>query len=277
MLCLDGRGRGTQTPAPRYSLPAVALAAVIMLWLWNSYFPSKDTPMLRWIMLIAALGMMAALPGCKRSVSWHQKLTLVIGTPAGEVSGSSVTRVENITNKGALVLPEARGTRSYWTGEAVAVEVLPGKWLFALLEGEGGTDAGHWVYAAYDLNAALGADGYPSYETAMAKLRAQPMNVPVSLPADGLPILVTFGDITDPTSVQRVDPTDLAASFGPSVDLKAVTLEITDEPVTVGRVDAVLGWLGPYPEPALGPATGGTENIPFYRRIHMGDFIRRPG
>ena len=50
----------------------------------------------------------------------------------------------------STVLPEARGTRSHWTGEAVAVEVLPGKWLFALLEGEGGTDAGHWVYAAYD-------------------------------------------------------------------------------------------------------------------------------
>ena len=114
--------------------------------------------------------------------------------------------------------------------------------LYRLLEGEGGTDAGHWVYAAYDLNAALGADGYPSYETAMAKLRAQPMNVPVSLPADGLPILVTFGDITDPTSVQRVDPTDLAASFGPSVDLKAVTLEITDEPVTMGQIERLPFW-----------------------------------
>lgn len=199
--------------------------------------------MLRWIMLIAALAVMAAVPGCKRSVSWHQKLTLVIGTPAGEISGSSVTRVENMTDKGALVLPEARGTRSYWTGEAVAVEVLPGKWLFALLEGEGGTDAGHWVYAAYDLKGALGPDGYPGYEAAMTKLRAQPKNVPVPLPADGLPMLVTFGDITDPTSVQKVDPADLAASFGPGVSLEAVTLEITDEPVTVGRVEAVLGWL----------------------------------
>ena len=199
--------------------------------------------MLRWIMLIAALGVTTALPGCKRSVSWHQKLTLVIGTPAGEVSGSSVTRIENISSKGALVLPEARGTRSSWTGEAVAVEVLPGKWLFALLEGEGGTDAGHWVYAAYDLNEALGADGYPSYEAAMAKLHAQPKNDPVPLPADGLPLMVTFADITDPTSVERVDPTDLTASFGSGVDLKAVTLEITDEPVTEGRVEAALVWL----------------------------------
>jgi hypothetical protein len=110
----------------------------------------------------------------------------------------------------------------------------------------------------------------------MEKLRTQPMNVPVPVPLDGLPLLVTFADITDPTTVQRVDPENLAASFGPGVRLKAVTLEITEEPVTVGKVVEVLGWLGPHPEPALGPATGDIKNIPFYRRIHMGDFIRRP-
>ena len=216
------------------------------------------------------------LSACKREISWHQRLTLIVDTPQGEVSGASVTRVENVTNKGSLVLPEARGTRSHWTGEAVAVEVLPGKWLFALLEGEGGTDAGHWVYAAYDLNKARGPDGYPSYEAAMAKLRKQPKEVPVPLPEDGLPVLVTFGDISDPTSVARVDPKDLEASFGPGVSLNSMTLEITDGPVTEGRVEAVLAWLGPYPEPGLGPATGGTTNIPFYHRVHMGDFIRRP-
>lgn len=136
--------------------------------------------MLRWTMLIAAVVALTSLPGCKRSVSWHQKLTLVVNTPQGEVSGSSVTRVENVTSKGPFVLAEARGTFSYWTGEAVAVEVSPGKWLLALLEGEGGTDARHWVYKAYDLGSALGSDGFPSYDAAMAKLRAQPSNTPVS-------------------------------------------------------------------------------------------------
>lgn len=176
------------------------------------------------------------------TVSWNQRLTLVVETPEGEDSGSAVTRVENVTSKGALLLPEARGTRSYWTGEAVAVEVLPGRWLFALLSGEGRTDAGHWVYAAYDLGAAVGSDGYRSYDAAMAKLRAQPMEVPVPLPADGLPLLVTFDDITRPETVRRVDPSDLAALFGEGVRLQAVTLEITRAPVTEGRVEGVLGW-----------------------------------
>ena len=47
----------------------------------------------------------------------------------------------------------------------------------------------------------------------------------------------------DPASVARVDPTDLAASFGPGYALSSITLAITDEPVTKGRVEAVLGWL----------------------------------
>lgn len=322
------------------------------------------------------------------TVSWNQRLTLVIETPQGEVRGAAMTRVENVTSKGALVLAEARGTRSYWTGEAAAVEIGPGRWLFALLQGEGATDAGHWVYAAYDLGTAVGADGYPSYDVAMAKLRVQPMDVPVPLPVEGMPMLVTFDDITKPETVRRVDPDDLDAAFGcaqtegiifpwrdagmirrdwietetnrlsremaadragltdpaaaaleelyeiverayamdettrrrrtgelralftreqqrqwekarleltaelpatlPSVErltatvggpchrLKTVTLEITREAVTERQIKGVLGWLEPYPEPALGPATGGTTDIPFYRRVHMGDFIRRP-
>ena len=177
------------------------------------------------------------------TVSWNQRLTLVIETPQGEVRGSAVTRVENVTSRGVLALAEARGTRSNWTGEAVAVEVRPGRWLFALLQAEGGTDAGHWVYAAYDLGTAVGADGYPSYDAAMAKLRAQPMDVPAPLPVEGMPMLVTFDDITRPETVRRVDPENLAAVFGEGVRLKAVTLEITREAVTVGVVEGVLGWL----------------------------------
>ncbi|WP_417415418.1 hypothetical protein [Hoeflea sp.] len=60
------------------------------------------------------------------------------------------------------------------------------------------------------------------------------------------PLLVTFADINDPASVALVDPDDLAASFGPGYALSSITLAITDEPVTKGRVEAVLGWLEAY-------------------------------
>jgi hypothetical protein len=67
---------------------------------------------------------------------------------------------------------------------------------------------------------------------------------PLVLPVEAYPLLVTFADIEDPASVARVEPGDLAAHFGPGYALSSITLAITDEPVTKGRVEAVLGWLG---------------------------------
>jgi hypothetical protein len=182
------------------------------------------------------------------TVSWNQRLTLVIETPQGEVRGSAMTRVQERTSRDLL----APGTamRRTLTGEAVAVEVLPGRWLFALLQGDGATGAGGWAYKAYDLGAAVGSDGYRSHSLSMGKLRAQPLDVPVPLPADGMPMLVTFDDITKPETVRRVDPADLAAVFGEGVRLQAVTLEITKDAVTEGRVEGVLGW---WPERRSGP------------------------
>ena len=57
-----------------------------------------------------------------------------------------------------------------------------------------------------------------------------------------LPFLVHFRDISDPTSVEQVTPDNLAASFGPGVELKSATIEITDAPVTTG-ITAKLPWL----------------------------------
>lgn len=103
-----------------------------------------------------------------------------------------MTEVTKTESSGSLVLPEARGVRSKVTGEAVVVEVAPGKLLFALLSGTGEEkrDATHWVYPAYQLGEA------GSYGGATMKLRSQPHDTPVPLPPEGWPMLVTFDDIT---------------------------------------------------------------------------------
>ena len=133
---------------------------------------------------------------------------------------------------------EARGVRSKVEGEAVVVEVAPGKFLFALLSGSGEEkrDATHWVRLAYQLSEA------DSYGGEMMKLKSQPHDAPVPLPPEGWPMLVTFDDITRPETVRRVDPANLAGVFGEGVRLKAVTLEITEDSVTEGQVERVLGW-----------------------------------
>ena len=166
------------------------------------------------------------------TVAWHQRLTVTVQTPAGEVSGAAVTAITKVDTDGAWVLPEARGVRSKIRGEAVVVEIAPGKYLFALLGG-----ASHWTYPAFGLGQGL------SYEDSMDKLMGIPHDTPSPLPVEDYPLLVTFADITDPATVTRVDPANLAASFGPGVSLTSVTLAVTEDPVTEGRVEGVLGWL----------------------------------
>lgn len=55
-------------------------------------------------------------------------------------------------------------------------------------------------------------------------------------------MLVTFRDIDDPASVEKVDPANLAATFGEGVSLKRITVELTDGPVTRG-IEERLPWL----------------------------------
>ena len=70
-------------------------------------------------------------------------------------------------------------------------------------------------------------------------------------------MLVTFTDIADPATVREVSPDNLAASFGPGVSLRRITLGITKDRVTEGRVDKLLEWLAWSRERFL--AAGGGE------------------
>ena len=115
------------------------------------------------------------------------------------------------------------------------------------------------------------------YGGEVMKLSSQPTDMPVPIPPEGWPLLVTLDDITKPETVRRVNPEDLAAVFAEGVRLKAVTLEITGEAVTEERVEAVLTWLGAYPEPSLCPATGGPlAQAPFCRLAKMATSFEGP-
>lgn len=176
---------------------------------------------------LAAL-VLLVLAGCNEERwYWHQRLTLVVNTPAGPKAASSVVACEATRRYGALWLPEARGMGDgrACQGEAVVLEVAPGRYLFALL----GDPSAFRVFFP-------GA----SKEKVVAKLVK--LRETREVPRRFYPVLVTFGDVSDPKTVMQVDPQDLAASFGPGVSLSAVTLEITEAPVTEGVVEGVLGW-----------------------------------
>ena len=126
----------------------------------------------------------------------------------------------------------------------VAVEVLPGKWLFALLgtNGAGPTSATAWAQVTFAPERDANNDARQHSER-MKDIKRQPYDTPVPLPPEALPLMVTFTDIADPASVERVNLNDLEATFGPGVRLKAVTLEVTRAGVTEGQPEEVAHWL----------------------------------
>jgi hypothetical protein len=170
--------------------------------------------------------------------NWHQKTIVEIETPDGLKTGSSVVSVR--WKEGSRIggyFPGTEKANSSFSGEATVVEVLPGKYLFALLKGE--THLGDPEVVALGM---FGVDGTIRHAVPILKNSRQKEDIP----RDHYPLLVTFKDLNDPASVQQVEPDQLATIFGLDIKLKRITLEITDEPVTRGKVEKVLGWFSKY-------------------------------
>lgn len=167
--------------------------------------------------------------------SWHQKMTVEVEVDGQMYSGSSV--VEMIV-RGNPELPLSTSVRNLkMRGEAVVVELPKQQYLFALL-----------TYNAFLTGKVFhdivgGVVSQP--ERGWAK-KIQDVRESRDLEPTDYPQLVMFTDITDPKTVKKVDPGNLAELFGPGVSLKRITLEITDEPVTEGRVESVLRWYWDY-------------------------------
>ena len=179
--------------------------------------------------LQAALALpLLGLVGCKANNSEYRfRLTVEVDTPDGLKSGSSV-----IEAWAANDFPGSQ--RRLWgvSGEAVAVDLPQDQTLFALLK----TNAQYGDMLGLSMLALdpTFTEHYDVVGTA-ARLRAREgIRSPAVVDPETYPMLVTFGDIDDPTSVQLVDPDDLAATFGEGYALKRITVEITDDPVTRG-------------------------------------------
>jgi hypothetical protein len=190
---------------------------------------------MKWLVTcLVAIGLvLVVLKGCGGElfgVSWNRKLTVTVTTPAGEVSGAAVQGETLSSKKGWFTPPEASGSSYGQSGEAVVVDLGSGRYLFAL-RGEPPHS-----FAIF----------FPGKAPLEVREQLKALRQTREVPRDEYPMLVTFGDITDPKTVKQVDPTNLAASFGPGYALKSITLEITDKKVTEGEVEKVLGWLGEF-------------------------------
>ena len=177
------------------------------------------------------------LAACTKSYDWNQKLTLYITTPSGEVVASSVIRIDATDTTSKFFPVEARKFQNKSTGEAVVADLGQGRYLFALLKNKSGNPVDQ-IHEAY--SDVLHEPRRAFWGKWVRVLKQQ--EEPGVLPPRAYPMLVTFDDVTDPKSVRLVDPADLAASFGAGYALRKITLEITDEPVTLGVVEGVFDY-----------------------------------
>lgn len=169
---------------------------------------------------------------------WNQKLEVTVDFKGQSFSGYSISSVAKGEKWFSSWLPpEVRGGISEFSGEAVVVALPDNRYLFALLKGEQGVSAEDLALKAFAKEiSAQGSNnkaGLRFLSTSDAK---------AELPRNAYPILVTFDDISGPASVRRVDPDDLAATFGPGYSLKSITLELTSEGETSGRVEGLFSY-----------------------------------
>jgi hypothetical protein len=163
---------------------------------------------------------------------YHYALKAEVETPAGIRSGSSVIEVK-------------WSYRSFKVkGEAVAVDLPNGQTLFVLLRSPSSED---WASRADE-----SMDFKPDTTTSEAYWKriaddrgiypVKRRRITAIENSDNYPYFVRFREIQDPTSVELINPDNLAATFGPGYRLKSLTVQFTDAPVTHG-VEKRLPWL----------------------------------
>ena len=206
--------------------------------------------------MLAAMSAAAALGGCNmlQSETIRYRMTVEVETPQGLRSGSSVIETS--------VRPSGRASAvavNYsYRGEAVAVDLPSGQTLFALLQSANGDLDAATQFPIWAMADRIPRPGefkeklhWLAQYAALRKLdgvgilpRTLPVGYypPVDKPPSAYPLLVHFRDIRDPKTVVRIDPTEVAASFGPGVKLRRITVQITDDAVTMG-IKKRLRWL----------------------------------
>jgi hypothetical protein len=235
--------------------------------------------MKRILALVLIVVSIFALAGC--GSKWRQKMTVTVMTPQGEISGSAVSEVSFLFRDqwGGIIIGDGRYYQSSIRGEATVIDLGSGRYLFATLDYErGDTLAFDTLFPnAEALANPDGTNGYPhTYPESKLANQITPSLKPANVPRRLYPTLVTFTDLSNPKSVKLVDPANLAATFGGGYALKSITLEITDDPETKGRIEKLLSWLGEFDDRQFdGSKYHDVQNTNISNNLMSGHFVAR--
>lgn len=216
-----------------------------------------------------------ALVGCNsppRVVRY--RLTIEI-EDSGVIRTGSVVQEEHCTFNDGLLKGLGSAVDCGAKGEALVVDLGEKGLLFAVLKRDEANPAslepfGLLVDARRDILDKIGLTS-----SAMARIAKASGSTEIGL--NKLPLLVRFRDLNDPKTVERIDPRDLATSFGLEVGLKRATIEVIHDPLTTG-IEKRLSWLvGGWLEKPLFPRVGplrNTSDVPQIEDLTDGDFWR---
>lgn len=247
---------------------------------------AKQSLFAKRVLIVVAISCIAALNACSSpSTTLRYRLTVVVETPEGLRTGSSVVEVRGSLSR-AFPGPEAGGFRINSRGEATPVDLGNGDYLFAIFG---------WVEPPIR-----------TFTMLMAPFKGQ---IPPRSPdpsADSESLMEQFGALADVSGVREVEPEDYPAlaifadrknpysvRFMPATELQTVlpgyrivrmTVEITDAPVS-NQIHTILpwvyctdfdflnpeikkSWLKPFPKYPI-------EQFPDYQKSGTGAFIQR--
>lgn len=194
--------------------------------------------MSRKLIALAAL----ALGACSPSETFRYRVTVEVNTPQGLKTGSGVWEVAMSKGSG---IPDT-ALRASERGSAVAVD-LPTGTLYALMKGQDFVEHQNGNFVTDVIATHVSRHGYPDihpqddWRDGVREIRRAQPNF--EMYPDEYPMLVRFTDEKQPATVQKVDPANLAASFGPGVSLKRITVTYTSDRPDVHALDARLPWI----------------------------------
>lgn len=202
----------------------------------------------------------------KSSADWNYAIELTMQTPDGPKTGR-VVRTNAIAMHGGLITQP--GGSQKITGEALAMEIMPGQWLFGLVNDSGFPVRYQDVEGRAHSNREISRmmrwyenrpEGYgrdivinpqtvyekiPEGATREEERAIQSRNRALSeqAPRETYPgTLVTFTDINDPTTIQLVDLADLEATFGKGVRFVSGRYEYTKAPRNKEKILSIVPW-----------------------------------
>ena len=163
---------------------------------------------------------------------YRYRLTFELEVDGALKTGTGVIEVHHNISTWSLVTSSA-GAR----GQAVIIDLGEKGLLFATLQGHDNAD----TRASTAFTALIGSPG-SVYDTKKRLKALTTLKASAELTQKTMPLLVRFKTISDPATVERVDPYNLAKTYGDDVKLKRATIEMTKDDVTIG-IEQTLTWL----------------------------------